>query len=66
MNYPYRFDNPPLQEFSKKLSCYKICFSCQRIFFEIQYTRPEESGRRGYEQRKRRKIRVKRRMWLMR
>jgi|GEM_PF-2659261 len=24
MNYPYRYDNPPLQEFFKKLNCYSI------------------------------------------
>ena len=24
MNYPYRYDNPPLQEFFKKLSCLNI------------------------------------------
>jgi len=22
MNYPYRYDNPPLQKFFKKLNCY--------------------------------------------
>jgi len=24
MNYPYRYDNPPLQEFSKKLNGYSF------------------------------------------